>query len=74
MAEKKPYKYYVVPGEVVSREDGQRHFVSADTLMDLYGVDPEECVIARAYPFQGTGMQTEGLRTLKPRWDGRYRL
>ena len=66
-------KYFVVAGEVISRTDGQRHYVGPHELMDLYGVDPKECVIALTYPFhRPRGL--EHLRTLKPRFDGRYRL
>lgn len=39
-------KYIVHPGVVTSRTDGQRHFVSFNQLVSLYGVDVENCIFA----------------------------
>ncbi len=38
-------KYVICPGYVTSKNDGQRHYISAKQLMRLYGVNPLECVI-----------------------------
>lgn len=39
-------KKYVIHGDhVISRYDGQHHFVSASKLINLYRVDPRECII-----------------------------
>ncbi len=40
-------RYLVCPGWVMSRTDGDRHWIGASQLMQLYGVSPAECVIAR---------------------------
>lgn len=69
MAEK---KYLILPGFVKSRNDGQRHFISAGQLMRLYKVHPSECIVwtqegaAEGYP--------EHLRRLAPRYSGDYQL
>jgi len=61
-------RYLVVPGWVRSRVDGDRHWIGAERLMRLYGVDPAECVISR-----GGMVGRHELRLLIPRADGRYR-
>ncbi len=41
-----PGKLYVVlPGPVISRNDGQEHAISATQLMRLYDVDPSLCYV-----------------------------
>lgn len=37
-------KYLVIGGNVVSKHDGETHFISARRLCDLYRVDPQECI------------------------------
>ena len=73
-------RYVLCPGYVISRSDGQRHYVSADALRRLYGVQPSECV---TYP-QGNDSEADirrriwidppGAICLMPRYDGDYRL
>jgi hypothetical protein len=38
-------KYVVVPGYVISQYDGEKHFIDGWRLIDLYGVDPDECLM-----------------------------
>jgi hypothetical protein len=65
-------RYLVMPGEIVSATDGSSHWVGASTLMRLYGVDPQECVVARADT--PTPSYYAGLTQLRPRIDGNYTL
>lgn len=64
-------KYVVYPGWVVSRTDGDRHFISSTQLMELHGVTPSECVVMRS------GIRPHGISkdliSLFPRTDGSYR-
>jgi hypothetical protein len=73
-------RYVLCPGYVISRTDGQRHFVGAEQLRRLYGVPARECV---TYP-QGDGDEADirrriwrdppGAIQLMPRHNGDYRL
>lgn len=38
-------RYVLCPGMVISRNDGQQHYIGAMALARLYGVDPKECEI-----------------------------
>ena len=38
-------KYAIRPGHVVSRTDGQVHYVGVAELMHLWGVRPSECIV-----------------------------
>lgn len=40
-------RFAVYPGYVSSRNDWDRHYISAQQLMSLYQVRPEECVVIR---------------------------
>ena len=62
-------KYLLHPGYVVSKTDGDRHYITAKMLMKLYNVRPEECVIYlpyRPYPNQNK------LINLYPMASGKY--
>ena len=37
--------YLLIPGQVTSKTDGQRHWVTAAELVRLYGVDPADCIV-----------------------------
>ena len=48
-------KYILHPGFIESITDGQKHYITSDNLMRLYGVNPKECVTFipyRQYPNQ----------------------
>ena len=40
-------RFAVYPGYVSSRNDWDRHYISAQQLMDLYRVRPAECIVIR---------------------------
>jgi len=71
-------KYLVFPGKVISRHDGDSHFITADKLIRLFGVKREECIIINSLDEAGRIMNTEpGFQKmihLSPRWDGDYTL
>lgn len=69
-------KYIVYPGFVIS-DDGDRHYISASQLMDLYNVNPNECrvLIWRRGVANTRGRNKEDLKNLispYPRRDGKY--
>ena len=65
-------KYMLHPGWVESKTDGDRHHISAQRLVDLYGVSWDECVI---YSGHNPGMKEwAGFIHLRPRYDGNYSL
>ena len=45
-------KYILVPDWVISRTDGDKHFISSDKLARLYGVPLRECMIATDFERQ----------------------
>ena len=61
-------KYALHPGYVISRNDGDEHYIGEWQLQRLYGVQPNECVLV------GPGVAGEGLIHLRPRYDGNYTL
>ena len=65
-----PKRYLVVPGNVVSKQDGQRHFVGFFELIKLYGVNIDDCRCAK----NESDMPVEGQIVLAPRYDGNYTL
>jgi len=73
-------KYSVRPGYVTSIHDGQRHYITARMLMDLYGVKPYECMIFEPAKwwqerhFRSAEAAHAGLIALRPRYDGDYML
>jgi hypothetical protein len=70
---KKVIKYVVFPGIVASQHDNDTHFIDAQTLMELYRVDPRECVIYHG-DNRDLGKSFKGLITLHPRYDGKYEI
>ncbi len=65
-------KYLVIPGWVKSKTDGDRHYITARELMQLYKVPPNECVVFDIrFPDK---MYYEGLIELKPSYNGDYTL
>ena len=67
-------KYIVVEDYVMSKTDGDTHFISAEKLMKLYKVKPEECRIIRFGSGDFVGLSDINLKTLRPRFDGNYSL
>lgn len=67
-------KYIVRPGYVFSRSDGDRHYISADKLIELHQVPISECVIIanKKDLYKLKGLKRE-LINLFPRTDGKYK-
>ena len=65
-------KYIVHPGYVRSKNDRDKHFISYDRLIELYGVNPKECVDARSE--YSRSKPCEDCIDLKPKYDGNYTL
>lgn len=66
-------KYIVIPGEVRSQNDGDIHFISAQQLIHLYGVDPKECKIVTRGEAEIRGFFGDWI-FLFPRQDGNYTI
>lgn len=66
-------KYVVEPDFLKSLTDGESHYVSAQQLMKLYGVDRSECVITHKDDCNTIGMDLKGFTWLRPRRDGNYK-
>lgn len=73
-------KYVLFPGYVTSRTGGERHYISAPTLADLYQVDFQQCSVFvreesdRMNRLAIEAMAGRGLVGLYPRADGEYFL
>lgn len=65
-------KYLILPARVISRTDGDLHTVTAAQLINLYRVNPAECIV---YSWQGyEAGYPDGLVELSSRADGKYLL
>lgn len=73
-------KYVLCPGMVESQTDGQRHWIGAFHLAQLYGVALSECEIYEPAPwwprsfYENAYERHEGLIRLTPRQDGDYSI
>ncbi len=74
-------KYLVIADYVTSKNDGQRHFITCNQLMQLYAVHEEECICAESSvrgvyspPLEYYQKRYGPLTILRPRYDGDYRL
>jgi hypothetical protein len=65
-------KYLALPGWVHSRTDNDRHYISGKRLIELYGVNPEEVIIANDENLRG--LNPNDYIRLFPRYDGDYKL
>lgn len=74
----KDIKYIIAPGWVVSKYDGERHYIGASRLVALYNVDPKECYFLRSEldacdPVDRMVIRELGnQQILGPRYDGNY--
>jgi hypothetical protein len=74
-------KYLVIPDYVISKTDGQRHYVSCNQLVRLYGVQEGECIFSES-PDTGKTMNSinynkkryGNLTELRPKYSGNYLL
>ena len=73
-------KYVICPGKVISKTDGQLHYIGPMQLMRLYGVDPRECEIHEPAPYWTKSHyrlaeeRQRGLQRLRPSSHGNYEL
>ena len=70
-------KYLVIGGGVKSKNDGDIHYINAQRLCELYGVNPQECVLVEENSTQhmrGYDFQKQTMIVLRPRFDGNYGL
>ncbi len=67
-------KYLCIGGNIFSRYDRDRHYISPHRLAGLYQVNPNECYFARGDndPLL-LALRTEELIELRPRYDGDYK-
>ncbi len=67
-------KYIINPGYMISKSDGNMHYITAGMLMNLYQVKESECIIVRSekdlYKLKGFN---NTLINLYPRFDGKYK-
>ncbi len=69
-------EYCLHPGHVISRTDGDRHYVGVSQLMSLYGLKNSECWVRydMTPAHIACACLNAGVMTLYPRADGRYDL
>ena len=70
--QRKRKKYLVYPGWVISKNDCDTHYISAKDLINLYNVNPKDCIII----YNDTkvlGLNTSSFTKLRPRADGKYK-
>ena len=66
-------KFCLHPGYVTSKHDGDRHYIGAEQLASLYGVDMKDCIVSHSDKFGGFYHDTLYVH-LHPRYDGNYSL
>lgn len=69
-------KYVLCPDFVISKTDGDRHFISARQLAELYRVPMSECVIMpdMSDPRNRHWHKPQGAIELYPQYNGDYTL
>jgi len=72
MTEQAKYKYALCPGMVTSKYDGDRHFIDAGRLANLYGVRMADCFVVRSVEDARRAKELD-LFFLRPRFHGDYR-
>ena len=65
-------KYVIHPGYVDSKNDGQKHWISRDQLIRLYGVNQQDCLSDRD-SLRGFTDDTKIIH-LHPMYNGNYFL
>jgi hypothetical protein len=63
-------KYMLHPGYVISRYDGQKHYISYHRLIELYKLNPKECIDSS---HRGMGIR-RSVWHLHPEYNGDYSL
>jgi len=70
-------KYVVIGGRVISKTDGNEHYISPVQLVSLYGVNRRECLLysdAKDHYLKTGNRTKDELIYLFPRYDGNYDL
>ena len=68
-------KYALHPGRIISRNDGDEHYIFANELARLYGVDMRQCIIVdKNQPATNFGRDLETFTHLYPDYFGNYIL
>ena len=65
-------KYIVCGGEVISKNDEDRHYIYPIEVCELYGLDPKECFLLRNGTVKEFYGLPKALPVLRPRSDGDY--
>jgi hypothetical protein len=63
-------RYVIHPGYVVSKNDGDVHYISYDTLIKLYKVNPDQCTSRYRRDF----FDKQGDIHLWPDYTGKYKI
>ncbi len=66
-------RYVLCPGWIMSKNDGDWHYIGAAKLAHCYGVNLRNCLIKLPGQTLHPGFYT-GMVFLEPRYDGDYRL
>ena len=66
-------RYVLCPGWIISKNDGDWHYISAAKLAKCYGVNLRDCLIKLPTQRLHPGFYT-GMVFLEPRDDGDYQL
>jgi hypothetical protein len=67
-------KYLVIGDWIRSANDGDRHYISARQLVELYGIDPRDCkTIENNQPMSLVGVDLNKFVVLRPLFHGKYR-
>ena len=67
--------FAVHPGFVTSASDGDRHYIGYNQLVELYGVDPKQCIgWDDRDPSTFRGRSEKNYIHLYPKANGDYRL
>lgn len=68
-------RYLIIGGSVISKNDGDKHYINAARLALLYHVNPDECVFCEnKYPhdMEINPKNRTDLIILRPRYDEDY--
>ena len=66
-------KYAIYPGWIISRTDGERHFIGYAELIRLYMLSARDCFNAQR-PEAMKGRDSSQIKEIFPRYDGHYPL
>jgi hypothetical protein len=66
-------RYVLCPGWIISKNDGDWHYISATKLAKCYGVNLRDCLIQRPRRILHPRFYPR-MVFLEPRFDGDYRL